>query len=228
MRRCAALALGAALLVALLTGCDEKISTFDAGVYVKGVLDETYKGVCDGEYLNLVDITEDDIKLDYEKSLDVEYARFLYQFEIDDASLTKETKKAIMDLLAEICGKAQYTVESTTAIDDKRYAVEVKVRPIDLLIQVRDDSLSKYQEAFSEKYAGQDPEVLEEEARAQFWIDYENDWANGIVGLCSDKLGSFNYLDSVRILVMVLPDDKGFYGIGDNDFSNLCALILPY
>ena len=49
----------------------------------------------------------------------------------------------------------------------------------------------------------------------------------GIVSLCRDTLGLLNQLDVVPILVLVAPDDDGLYSMGDNDFSNLSALILP-
>ena len=49
-----------------------------------------------------------------------------------------------------------------------------------------------------------------------------------MVRLCRDRLGLTGYLDVVPLLVLVAPDDGGLYGMGDNDFSNLSALILPY
>ena len=48
------------------------------------------------------------------------------------------------------------------------------------------------------------------------------------MGLCRDRLGLLNYGDVETILVLVAPDDDGLYTMGDNDFSNLSALILPY
>ena len=36
------------------------------------------------------------------------------------------------------------------------------------------------------------------------------------------------YGDVESILVLVAPDDAGNYSMGDNDFANLSALILPY
>ena len=55
--RAAALA-AAALLCLSLTACGEtKMTVFDATAYVKGVLDETYKGTWNNAFLDLVELT---------------------------------------------------------------------------------------------------------------------------------------------------------------------------
>ena len=53
-------AAGAALVLSLsLTACQgETMTAFDATAYVRGVLDETYKGTWDNAFLDLVDLTD--------------------------------------------------------------------------------------------------------------------------------------------------------------------------
>ena len=204
------------------------MTVFDATAYVKGVLDETYKGTWNNAFLDLVELTDGEAQDAYEASLEQEYRRFAYQFDLDESALTEETRQAVLDLLAEVCAKAQYSVQEAVPLDDTRYAVEVSVRPLDLFLQVREDSLADYQEAFARKYADTDLDALSQDEQEQFRTDCENDWAMGIVSLCRDALGLLNQLDVVPILVLVAPDDDGPYSMGDNDFSNLSALILPY
>ena len=109
--RAAALA-AAALLCLSLTACGEtKMTVFDATAYVKGVLDETYKGTWNNAFLDLVELTDGEAQDAYEASLEQEYRRFAYQFDLDESALTEETRQAVLDLLAEVCAKAQYSVQ---------------------------------------------------------------------------------------------------------------------
>lgn len=225
-----AAALGAALALSLsLAACQgETMTSFDATAYVKGVLDETYKGTWDNAFLDLVDLTDGEAKDAYEASLEEEYRRFAYQFDLNDSLLTEETRQSVLDLLTEVAAKAQYTVQQGVALDDTRYAVEVSVRPMDLFIQVREDALADFQTEFAAQYADVDLEGRSAEERAELEAEYENAWAAGIVELCRSRLGLLGYGDVESILVLVAPDDDGLYTMGDNDFSNLSALILPY
>ena len=228
LRRWGAAAAALALVLPLTACQGETMTSFDAAAYVQGVLDETYRGTWDNAFLDLVDLTDGEAKDAYEASLEEEYRRFAYQFDLNDDLLTEESRQSALDLLAEVSAKAQYTVRQAVALDDTRYAVEVSVRPMDLFIQVREDALDDFQTTFSAQYADVDLDRLSAEERAALESEYENAWADGIVGLCRDRLGLLNYGDVETILVLVAPDDDGLYTMGDNDFSNLSALILPY
>ena len=192
------------------------------------LLDETYKGEWDNAFLDLVDLTDGEAQDVYEAALEEEYRRFAYQFDLNDAALTQETRQAVLDFLSQVCAMAQYTVQGAVALDDTRYAVEVSVRPMDLFIQVREDALADFQTEFAAQYADVDLEGRSAEERAELEAEYENAWAAGIVELCRSRLGLLGYGDVESILVLVAPDDDGLYTMGDNDFSNLSALILPY
>ncbi len=216
------LALAAALALGL-SGCGgDTMTAFDATAYVRGVLDETYKGTWDNAFLDLVDLPDGEAQDAYEAALEQEYQRFAYQFDLEDASLTDETRQAALDLLSQVCAQAQYTVQEAVPLDDARYAVEVSVRPMDLFLQVEEDLLPADQEAFAARYAEAD--LSDPAARAA----YEDDWARGIVDLCESRLGLLNYQDVVSILVLVAPDDDGLYSMSGTDFADLSALILPY
>ena len=101
-------AAGAALALCLtLTACQgETMTAFDAADYVRGVLDETYKGAWDNAFLDLVDLTDGEAQDAYEASLNEEYKRFAYQFDLNDSLLTEETRQSALDLLAG--NKAQF------------------------------------------------------------------------------------------------------------------------
>lgn len=227
-RRRAALALTLVLSAGLSACGGETMTAFDATAYVSGVLDETYRGTWTNAFLDLVDLTEGEAQDAYETSLEEEYERFAYQFQLNDAALTEETRQSAMALLTDVCAKAQYSVGSAVLLDEERYAVEVSVRPMDLFLQVREDTLPAFQEEFGERYADVDLSRLSQEEQERLEAEYENAWAQGIVELCRDQMGVMGYLDVVPMLVLVAPDDDGLYTMGANDFSNLSALILPY
>lgn len=226
-KRLAALALAGVMCLSL-AACGTKMTAFDAATYVKGLLDETYKESWDAVYLDLAGITEAEAQKAYDEGLEQEYQRFCYQFNLRDAYLTDETRESVQDLLKTVCARASYSVKPAVALDSTRYAVEVSVRPLDLFLQVRADDLTSYATSFQEAYKNVNVGGMEAKDREAFWEKYENAWANGVVKLCTDKLGIANYLDVEQILVLVAPDDGGLYGMGDNDFGNLSALILPY
>lgn len=228
LRRIGALCLAGLLILSTAACGGETMTAFDAAAYVSGVLDETYRGSWNNAFLDLVDLTDGEARDAYEAALEQEYRRFAYQFDLNDAALTEETRSEVMELLADVCAKARYSVKQAVLLDETRYAVEVSVRPIDLFLQVQEDTLAGFQEEFAARYAGADAEELDEEERAALEERYENDWAQGVVKLCRDRLGLLNYLDAAPILVLVAPDDDGLYAMGDNDFANLSALIVPY
>lgn len=226
--RVAALGLSCALTAGLLSGCTARMTAFDAGAYVQGVLDETYKGQWDPVFLDLVDQTEAQAKKAYEEAVGEEYQRFCYQFDLRDSYLTDETRDLVSEFLEELSAKASYSVKTTAELDDTRYAVEVAVRPIELFLQVKEDDLKGFTAEFQEKHSTADLTGADAAAQKRFWTSYENAWARGVVQLCRDKLGLLTYGDVQPILVLVAPDSEGLYGMEDNDFSNLSALILPY
>ncbi|MCI2106883.1 MAG: hypothetical protein LKK00_09255 [Intestinimonas sp.] len=216
--RYAAAGLAAALLFCLsLSGCGDKMTTFDATAYIQGLLDETYKGTWSAGYLALVGLSKTEAVQAYADGLDQEYARFVYQLGLNDALLSDQTRSDAKELLKDICLKAQYTVHDAVPLDDTRYAVDVSVRPIDLFEQVESDDLNDYTDTFLSQYTG----VTDQTARAEAW-------AQGMISLCRNKLNILGYGDVEHILMLVSPDDSGHYSISDNDFSNLCALVLPY
>ena len=124
-------AAGAALVLSLsLTACQgETMTAFDATAYVQGVLDETYKGTWDNAFLDLVDLTDGEAQDAYEASLNEEYQRFAYQFDLNDSLLTEETRQSALDLLAEVSAKAQYTVQQAVALDDRVCRAVCRGRP---------------------------------------------------------------------------------------------------
>lgn len=215
----------------LLTACGGGgLTTFDAQDYLKGLLNATYLGQFDPDYLAQVDLTEEEARAAYEEGLELEYGYFSSFFRFDEACLTDETRQSAKDLLAELCGQARWEVGAASK-SDGGFTVEVTVRPVDLIARVSEQYMPAYAEAFRAKYAGTtqgDLEAMPEEERTAFLAAYENDWATGVTELLRSHLSELDYLEPVSLLVRFLPDEEGYYSIPDTDFANLDALILAY
>ena len=77
----------AAALCAGLAGCGGGgLTASDATVYVQGLMDRTYLGQYNQDYMDLVGVTEEEMEQNYEDGIQVEAEFFCYYFEIEDAS----------------------------------------------------------------------------------------------------------------------------------------------
>lgn len=97
-----------------LSACGGGLSADDATTYVQGILDENYKGVYDPDFLELIDITENEAEETYLSSLETEADFFASAFLIDD--LTDELKAEVVDMYKQVYAKAKYTVDTATEV----------------------------------------------------------------------------------------------------------------
>ena len=104
-----------------LSACGGGLSADDATTYVQGILDENYKGVYDPDFLELIDITENEAEETYLSSLETEADFFASAFLIDD--LTDELKAEVVDMYKQVYAKAKYTVDTATEVDDGTFGV---------------------------------------------------------------------------------------------------------
>lgn len=220
------------LLACSLTACGggKTLSAQDAALYVQGLLDETYLGVYDPDYLALVDLTEEEAEETYRKGLEVSYQYLSKNFQFDDTYITDETRQAAVDLLAELYSHARYRVGQAVK-SGNGFTLEVTIQPIDLIPLVVEKYMEDYSTTFSQRYANTTKEAVDalpEEEAETFWTGYENDWAMGVVGLFRTHLGELDYLEPVSLIVRVEPDEEGYYTLPDADFANLDYLILAY
>jgi len=218
----------AAMMALSLTACGGRgLTTLDAADYVRGLMDLTYYGTLDQDYLKSVDVTEEEGRADYEKGLEVEYQYFTRCFDMDTSLLTDQTREAIVTLLADIYQQAKYEVKPGSRTDSG-FSVEVVIEPIGIIPHVVNNYMEEYSKAFAAQYANVDWSLISPEEESAFWLTYENGWAMGIVELFREHEEELDYLETRRITVEIRPDDTGVYSLSDADFSNLDALILAY
>ena len=200
-------------------------SAFDATKYIQGLLDKTYLGEFD-EYMNVVDITENECEDDYISGLESEAEYFASVFQIDN--LTDDIKADIVDLYKEIYSYSKYTVSAATKQDDKTYSVKVTVEPIDIFHLVADALNGGAADDFNAQYDDVDVASMSDDEYDTFYAAYDAAWAQLIIDLTREKLPELGYLDSSSLLVQVTEDEDGLWGIPQSDFDNLDWLIIDY
>ena len=104
-----------------LSACGGGLSADDATTYVQGILDENYKGVYDPDFLELIDITENEAEETYLSSLETEADFFASAFLIDD--LTDELKAEVVDMYKQVYAKAEALYsQDVDSMTDEEYA----------------------------------------------------------------------------------------------------------
>lgn len=224
-----------ALLLALaLTGCsilstslDDLVGgKIDGVAYIQGQLDTTYLGKFEPSFLEMVDMTEEEAREDYDARMDAEAEVFISMTNIEYP--TDELRARLADIYKRIYAKSDYTVVSSAKQDDDSYSVKVTVRPLDT-IQLLYEAAPQTQEAFNAKHAGTDIEGMTEEEYKDWYeniydLDYQNTMADLLESLV-DKTGT---LPEKPISVQIEKHTDGYYSIDDESMVNLDALIIDY
>ena len=212
-------ALGLAVALAVtLTACGGGLTTNDAKAYIQGILDMTYLGQYNEDYIELVDGTEAECEENYLGGLETEAEYFAYYF---DSVLTDDLKDEVIELYKEIYAHSKYTITDATKASDGGFTVTVQVEPIDIMTQVIENDIDAYVDAFNARYdAGEFDEMTDEE--------YEEEWLSGIIELVRGRLDQTGYLETKSIVVQVQIDEEGVYGLNEDDFGNLDMLIIDY
>ena len=134
--RLAALLLAGALMAAL-AACSG-VTPEDAETYIQGLLDASYLGQYDPEYLELADITEEEAREeDYEWNTAAE-AEILREYLAIQS--TETAVQQSVDLIKEIYARSKYEVGAASKLEDGSYAVTVSIQPMDILIRYQNQT----------------------------------------------------------------------------------------
>lgn len=204
------LVLGMAVaLTAALAGCD--LLNFgdnmmkDSKVYVQGVLDKLYLGQFNQEYLDLIDLTQEEAQEEYENWLSQEVEYFIYYFSIEDYS--DELVTEIGNLYKEIYTSAKYTVGETSKLESGAYAVEVTVEPMNIMTLITDDDV---QAAYEE-------------------VNYdEAAYGEKIVEMVKEQLPNMSYEPVKEMVFQLKEDTDGFYVLVEEDVQAFDTYIITY
>ena len=120
-----------------LAACSS-VTPEDAETYIQGLLDASYLGQYNQEYLDLADITEEESRTeDYEwnTAAEAEILREYLAIQSTDASIQKS-----VDLIKEIYAHSKYSVTGASKLEDGSYAVTVSIQPMDILIRYQNQT----------------------------------------------------------------------------------------
>ena len=228
-----------ALLLGLLlcAGCStaqSQITRQNAGIYVQGVLDETYAGKATEAYRALTDRTEEEGQEAFQKNLEAEYAqRLRVRFELEDQFVSRELKQDFLDLLDAVYRRADYSIQSATPLEDGRYCVEVKVRPVTFFANAYADGYRELRDTFEKEHplpqdTDEENEALTPAQERKARETWEALWAQTVYDYLYPRLDAITTGPSVTRLVLVSADATGVYSLSANDLQGLDDLILQY
>lgn len=203
--------LAALALILALAGCG--MTGLNATDYVQGLVNETYFGVYDETYLALVGLTLEQAETDHQAGLDAEFQRFARYFQLDPQALSQEITAQFTEYLNQVYQQARCTVDHATRSDSGAWLVEVTVRPIETFAPLLEEELPVLLAQLEE-----DGDI----APGQ----WDEAWAAAVLELCQNA--PMEYGEAVTIVVRIVSDEEGRYGIGTQDFYNLDSLILTY
>lgn len=232
-KRLSALLLCACLI--LCAGCSTtqaQINQYNAALFVRGVLDETYTGAPDDGYLQLVDVTAEEAKTTFRKNLADELSqRLAVRFSLDETFLKNDLRSDYLDLLETVYAKASYTVVQAAPLDHGRYCVEVSVTPVTFFQAAYDDGYASLRESFEAAHPLPSEERKADMTSAQLrkaTERFETLWAQEVYDYLYARLDAITTGAAVTKLVLVTPDKSGAYTLSPTDFQDIDDLILQY
>ncbi len=232
--RIAALGLCAALCLSL-PGCStakSQITRHNAGLYVQGVLDETYSGEPEEAYLTLTGRTGEDAQAAFSENLQAEYdQRLCARFELEDEYVPRALRRDFLELLDQVYRKAGYAVKSATPLEDGRYCVELSVTPVTFFSAAYADGYDRLRRDFEDEsgyLTDQELDALEPVEARKARQEREAAWAQAVYDNLLLRLDNINTGSAVYKLVLVSPDSQGLYSLSATDRQDVDDLILQY
>lgn len=229
--------LAAALCLGLLlcSGCSTtqaQINQYNAVLFVRGVLDETYTGAPSDGYLALMDLTAEDAGETFQKNLEAEFSqRLAVRFQIDETFLKNDLKTDFLDLLETVYAKASYSVPQAAKLDGGRYCVEVSVTPVTFFQAAYADGYAKLRADFEKAHPLPDEDKQADMTAAQIRKareNFETKWAQEVYDYLYARLDAVTTGPAVTKLVLVTPDTAGHYTLSPTDFQDVDDLVLQY
>lgn len=220
-KKLTALALAAALALGLCacgSGERETLSSFDAKVYVDGLLRETYLGEYLPEYLELVGITESEAEYTYQTSLNTEVSNCLYYYDISYP--TDELREELGKLYREIYSHAKFEVVSAVEQEDGSCVVKVSVEPVDT-IHLAGDKREAAMREFNAAYPADVQEAMTDK-------ELDKKHAAIVLKALRDVVEDTGNLPAEEILVQITRDGEGVYSLPTAELKKLDDRIIDY
>lgn len=200
-----------------LAGC----SLFDSRAkvysrYIISLLDINYKNVSK-DYMTLTGVSQKDAEAVYVANMDYQAHNLMNYYgvkEVDDGTILSE----FYYLAQSIFSNAKYEVTDVKHDKDSdSYTLELTVYPLDTLEATYDQVVS-YIENFNAR-------VDEGDYNNTTEVDYETEFAEGIIKILKSTVDNPGYMDPVVLEIPIQPSDDYYY-IADEDFLNIDKVML--
>lgn len=204
-------------MILSLSGCslfDSKAKVYSR--YAISLLDINYKNVSK-DYMTLTGVSQKDAEAVYVANMDYQAHNLMSYYgvkEVDDGTILSE----FYYLAQSIFSDAKYEV--TDVKHDKEsdsYTLELTVYPLDTL-EATYDQVVKYIEGFNAR-------VDEGDYNNTTEVDYETEFAEGIIDILKSTTDNPGYMDPVVLEIPIQPSDDYYY-INDEDFLTIDKNIL--
>lgn len=229
-KRIAAAVLCAAM-TASLAACDsvgKDTMKEDSQTYIQGKLDAMYLGKYNQEYLDLVDMTEEEAEEMYLDWLYQEVDIFCssYGIEYQDDELDDE----IADMFKDIYAKSKYTVHAATKLESGNYAVEVTVEPVEVLSLITEEEHSAVDDAAFESLGKTEDDLnaMSQSEYEEWYKAYDRAYAEGMIELVRSHMADLSYQDAKSFVFQLAQDTDGYYYLVEGDLQNFDQYIIAY
>ena len=184
--------------------------------YLISLLDINYKNVTK-DYMTLTGVSQKDAEAVYVANMDYQAHNLMNYYgikEVDDGTILSE----FYYLAQTIFASAKYEVTDVKHDEESdAYTLELTVYPLDTL-ETTYDTVVEYIENFNARVDDGDFNNTSE-------VDYETEFAEGIIDILKSTTDNPGYMDPVVIEVPIQPSDDYYY-INDEDFLKIDAAIL--
>ncbi|MDE6759308.1 MAG: hypothetical protein K2J90_01370 [Lachnospiraceae bacterium] len=205
------------IMMLSLAGCslfDSKSKVYSR--YVISLLDINYKNVSK-DYMTLTGVSQKDAEAVYVANMDYQAHNLMNYYgvkEVDDGTILSE----FYYLAQSIFSNAKYEITNVKKDkDSESYTLELTIYPLDTL-ETTYDQVVKYIENFNSR-------VDEGDFNNTTEVDYETEFAEGIIDILKSTTDNAGYMDPVVLEIPIQPSDDYYY-ITDEDFLKIDQNIL--
>lgn len=205
------------VMVLSLAGCslfDSKAKVYSR--YATSLLDINYKNISK-DYMTLTGVSQKDAEAVYVANMDYQAHNLMNYYgvkEVDDGTILSE----FYYLAQAIFSNAKYEVTDVKKDKDSdSYTLELTIYPLDTL-ETTYDQIVEYIEGFNAR-------VDEGDYNDTTEVDYETEFAEGIIDILTTTTDNPGYMDPVVLEIPIQPSDDYYY-ITDEDFIKIDQNIL--
>lgn len=216
--------LGAAASAWILAGCGGSESQ-RMSAYIRGYMDLTYKGELNSDYAEMLEISEEEAQQQYEDGLMVEVEFFTDNIAFIEYP-TEDINQKLRDLYADIYSHSDYTVGSGSLLDSGSYAVEVSIRPIDIMTRFTSDDFNAVFVELLAAHGVSDEMALYNLSQEEYEaIDHE--YAEKIIEMIAAEVDSIGYTEEKTIAVQIRDGGEMWEPV-DDDISQIDTWVIDY